>query len=244
MCRYGCRNQSFTKWCCCRTLNWCKDSGGFGREAEEIGEFANLNAWDMADGYRSSMSYTAAPTLDPTISSSTLAPISVCRPTCLSASPSTTSHLVIQESTDAAQEVSLCVQHAGVPSDLIECTAPYIPGPGKTCVCPAANLCGGKCFDGPAATCGGTCYLASGFTCQSNKPVPNPVNQGSPGRRRSEIPFGRCSFGQELCPVATSSGYECVNTISDMESCTYHISSPVRKLTNRWRLRSLFQRYR
>ena len=64
-------------------------------------------------------------------------------------------------------------------------------------------------------------------------------------RRRSEIPFGRCSFGQELCPVATSAGYECVNTISDMESCKSLRNHPPRhRLTIRWRMRTRVQRYR
>ena len=113
-------------------------------------------------------------------------------------------------------------------SNSSECTAPYIPGPNKSCVCPAANLCGGKCYSGPTITCSGTCYLASAYTCPSNNPNPIPrdmIEKAVP-RRRSEIPFGRCSFGQELCPVTTSAGYECVNTISDIESCK-SFSSPL-----------------
>lgn len=107
-------------------------------------------------------------------------------------------------------------------TDNIECVAPYVNGPGKSCVCPTANMCGGKCYSGPTITCSGTCRLASEYTCPTNILNPVPVDKIEPvvPRRRSEIPFGRCSFGQELCPVATSAGYECVSTISDMESCT------------------------
>jgi len=83
-------------------------------------------------------------------------------------------------------------------------------------------MCGGKCLSGPALLCGGTCHLASETVCSSGSPQPK-VIEYQEVKRRSAIPFGRCSYGQELCPVATSSGYECVNTFSDMESCTSNL---------------------
>jgi hypothetical protein len=144
----------------------------------------------------------------------------VCNSTYSSVSPNTTSPMA-RVPTDAVQGVSRFHTSVQTLPNLIGCIAPYVTGPGKSCVCPTANLCGGKCYSGPTITCSGTCYLASEYTCPSNNPNPLPrdkIEKAVP-RRRSEIPFGRCSFGQELCPVATSAGYECVNTISDMESC-------------------------
>ena len=173
----------------------------------------------------------------------------VCNLTSLSVSPNTTSPKD-KDPADVVQGVSPryhlpCRTSSNSP----ECAAPYVSGPGKSCVCPAANKCGGKCYSGPTITCAGVCYVASDYTCPSQNPNPNPIpvdkKDKAVPRRRSEIPFGRCSFGQELCPVATSAGYECVNTISDMESCkSIGTHTPCHELTFRWRMRTRVQRYR
>jgi len=100
----------------------------------------------------------------------------------------------------------------------VACKAPFIPGPGNSCVCPSANKCGKLCLSGPALLCDGSCHLASTHICKSGSPQPIPVVPNMVPIKRS-MPYGRCGYEQEHCPVASSAGWECVNTKTDMESC-------------------------
>lgn len=94
-----------------------------------------------------------------------------------------------------------------------ECALNYVDDGYGNCVCPTANQCGTTCLSGPAISCNDQCLLAAEYTCPSG--IPKAVNVEK--RRHMS---GECgAYGHEMCAVAGSSGYECINTMVDLESC-------------------------
>ncbi|KAH8103394.1 hypothetical protein BXZ70DRAFT_727352 [Cristinia sonorae] len=99
-----------------------------------------------------------------------------------------------------------------------ECDHGYTPhtNPGdkhpSSCVCPAPKMeCNGKCGDFPHG-------------CGSAVPAPPPHRRSRlVGKRQFEEPT--CEAGKEVCGVPGGTGWECVDTRTDKESCSsfrYH----------------------
>ncbi|KAI9635284.1 uncharacterized protein MKK02DRAFT_43966 [Dioszegia hungarica] len=96
------------------------------------------------------------------------------------------------------------------------CPAPKVRQPDGSCALPACpptqtrptpdGDCG--CTDAEIL-CGGICKPKATFTCQSGVPVPKT-------RKRSRY---ECQAGKTYCPSVTGLGWECVDTMNDIESC-------------------------